>query len=117
MNATFKQLIEDRITFWSFLLSLILFFATSIYIIVNFSKLPPLLPLYNRMPWGYTRLGGKFEIFIPLSIVIIFYIINVLSAFIVYQKAVLLGRMISAVTFAIALCTCIYIIEIIQLVI
>src|SRR5438270_10524662 len=96
MNATFKQLIEDKITFWSFLLSLILLLAASIYIFINLSRLPPLLPLYNRMPWGYTRLGEKFEIFIPVSILIIFYIVNIISASIVYKKAILLSRMISA---------------------
>lgn len=117
MNATFKQLTQDKITFWSFLLSFILFLTASIYILINLSKMPPLLPLYNRMPWGYTRLGGKFEIFIPVSLLIIFYIVNIISASIVYKKAILLSRIISAVTFAIALCTCIYIIEIIQLVI
>lgn len=117
MKETFNQLIEDKITFWGFLLSFILFLAVSIYILINLSQLPPLLPLYNRMPWGYTRLGGKFEIFIPLGIFFIFYIINIITASIVYKKAILLSRMISAVTFTISLSICIYVIEIIQLVI
>lgn len=116
MNAAFKEIFRDKIIFWSFLISFLLLLTMVMYVVIIYPKLPPFLPLYNRLPWGYSRLGGKLELFIPFGIGVFFLILNLFIASTVYSKIVLLARMISAVSFTLVLCTCIYLFNIIQLV-
>lgn len=116
MKETFKKTFQDKIIFWTFLISLAIFLALAIYIVIIYSQIPPILPIYNRMPWGYSRLGIKPELFIPLGITMIFFISNTIAATLLYNKLVLISRMISTISFSIILCTSIYIVKITQLI-
>jgi hypothetical protein len=116
MNDAFKTIFKDKIILWTTLLSLFLLIAVAIYIAIVYPQLPPILPLFNRMSWGYSRLGDKILLLIPLSITILFCTINLFATALVYNRVVLISRMISAISFTLVLCTSIYIVKIIQLV-
>lgn len=116
MKSAFRTIFKDKIIIWSTLLSLVLLVSIAVYIAVVYQQLPPILPLYNRMAWGYSRLGSKPEILIPFGITLLLGCVNIYISALVYNKAVLVGRMIGATTFMITLCTSIYIVKIIQLV-
>lgn len=116
MNSSFKKIIADKITFWNFFLSLFLVIISIVYASIMYTRLPPVLPIYNRMPWGYQRLGERIEIFIPISLVSIFFIANILLTTYIYNKLPLIARLISVSTFTISLCASIFVIKVITLV-
>ncbi|HSW87902.1 MAG TPA: hypothetical protein VLG12_01945 [Candidatus Saccharimonadales bacterium] len=116
MKKAFKTIVQDRIILWGFVISLLLLIAVAIYIVVVYPQLPPILPIYNRLSWGYSRLGVKAEIFIPFGLAVVFCTINLFIAAAVYNKVVLISRMIGAISFTLALCTSIYILKIMQLI-
>lgn len=116
MKEAFKNIFQDKIIFWSFIICIGLLIAIAIYIAVIYPQIPPVLPLYNRMAWGYSRLGGKFALLIPLGITMLFFIVNTFAAALIYNKAVLLSRMISTISFVLILCSSVYILKIMQLI-
>jgi len=116
MNVSFKKILQDKITLWNFSSSLILLLGSVLYTGVVFFHLPPILPIYNRMPWGYARLGTRIEIFIPIGIACTFFLCNLYLTSVLYNKLPLVARLISIITFILSLCTCIFIIKIINIV-
>jgi hypothetical protein len=116
MKEAFKNIFQDKIIFWSFLISVVLFVAIAIYIVIIYPQIPPVLPMYNRMSWGYSRLGGKITLFIPLGITLLFFIINTFAAAGLYNKVVLISRMISTISFTLVLCSSIYLLKLMQLI-
>src|SRR5579871_3682324 len=99
MKETFKHIFQDKIILWSVCLSLLLLVALILYIIIYYPQLPPILPLYNRMPWGYSRLGSKPEFFVPLGISLAFIFINFFAISKMYNKNVFVSRIIGVVSF------------------
>lgn len=71
--------------------------------------LPPFLPLYNKMAWGYARLGNKWEIFIPIFFVLICISGNTYLGLKLQQKLPLLARFIFTTNLAISIFTAIFI--------
>src|SRR5258706_16048066 len=116
MSISIKYILQDKMTFWSFFASMLLLLASIIYALIQFHSLPPFLPLYNKMPWGYGRLGGRTEIFIPVILVTTFFIGNMLSSSYIYPKIPLLARLIGFITLFLSLFSCIFVIKIISLV-
>lgn len=117
MNVSIKHILQDKFTFLGFLMSILFVLISVGYILISLNSLPPFLPLYNKLPWGYSRLGDKGEIFIPLGIVMVFLVGNIFTASYIYPKVPLLARLICLVSFFITLFTCIFIIKIISIVI
>ena len=116
MKKAFKTISQDKMILWGFSLSLLILIAVAIYIVIVYPQLPPVLPIYNRLAWGYSRLGNKPELSIPFGLAILFCTINLFIAAAVYNKVVLISRMIAAISFTLALCTSIYILKIMQLI-
>lgn len=117
MNVSIKYILQDKFTFLGFLVSILLLLISVGFILVSLNSLPPYLPLYNKLPWGYARLGQKGEIFIPIGIVMVFLVGNIFTASYIYPKIPLLARLICLVSFFIALFTCIYVIKIVSIVV
>lgn len=115
MKDDFKNIFQDKIILWSFLISVLLLIAIGIYIVTMYSQIPPVLPLYNHMAWGYSRLGRKVELFIPIGMSLLFFICNTITSALLYKKNVLISRMISTISFIIILFTNVYILKIMQL--
>lgn len=111
MNTSFKQLFTDKIILYSFWLSIILFFIALVIVALTYAHLPPFLPIFNKLAWGYARLGNTYEIGIPLGIPIGLSILNIFLAKFFYSKTPLLSRFLFLVTLLLALFTCIFIIK------
>lgn len=103
MKNSFKDLINDKITFVGFTSSLFLWLGTSVFLLFSYATLPPFIPLYNKRPWGYDRLGSKLEISIPVLIMLVLYCINVYICIKFYAKNPLLARLIAIVTICLTL--------------
>lgn len=96
---------------------IILLLISILFFLIKFSSLPPFLPIYNKMPWGYARLGTKIEMLIPLGIAMFFYSLNIMVSSKIYHQQPLLSRLIAMVSFFVSLISCIFALKIVSLVI
>lgn len=86
------KITSDKIFFWSFLLSLLFILFSTVYTLFSYSKLPPIIPLYNQLPWGEARIGTKIEIFIPGIIAFFIFLINLFLSSALYKKMPFISR-------------------------
>lgn len=115
MSASIKQLREDKIIAYATLTGFVINLISIFYILLAYTYLPPLLPIYNHQPWGDKRLGQKPELFLPLGLSIFLFLCNIILAKTLYEKVPLISRMLTVTSFIIALITCIFIFRIIQI--
>ena len=80
MKKFLSNIKADRLTFRGFILSFFLIIITALFILINYRNLPPLIPIFNQLPWGYQRLTETWGIFIPVAILGILFIFNIIFA-------------------------------------
>lgn len=108
MKNLFKYIKIDKIIKWSFQICAILLSGQIIYTAFSYFSLPPLVPLFNQLPWGKDRLGPTYEIFIPSILTLIFLISNLLLINNLYEKMPLLSRILSITTLIIGILSFIF---------
>ncbi|HLD01396.1 MAG TPA: hypothetical protein VJC10_00835 [Patescibacteria group bacterium] len=116
MREFIKRFAVDRILWWGMIGSVISLLVTALYVIFVYNKLPPYVPLFNQMPWGEARLAEKVDIFLPMLIATAVFLSNLLIAYIIYDKLILVSRIISITSFLATFLTMIFIIRITLLV-
>ncbi|MBI2442905.1 MAG: hypothetical protein HYV40_03270 [Candidatus Levybacteria bacterium] len=115
MNGHVKTLTADKITRVALLLTIVLFLFQTGYILAFYQQLPPVIPLFNQLPWGIDRLGTRLSIFLPLSIAIICAVINFVVASIIYTVMPLVARVMGVTSFLLALLCFIFVVRTILL--
>lgn len=103
MKKYFDYVRRDRLIFRLFSTSFILLLITAIFTLITYSKLPPLLPIFNQLPWGPDRLSSTLGIFIPSFLVLIISLINFVLCGFSYSNSPLLSRIFAFTTFLISL--------------
>jgi len=103
MNEIFKKIYADKIAGWSFSTSSLLFLVTLFAILIRYRDLPPYLPLYNKLSWGYARLGNTYEFFLLPSLILFLLILNTFFGLFFQQKMPLLSRFLFVTTLSAAL--------------
>lgn len=116
MRKYFKYLKEDKLLLRLFILAFILIMVTVGYILINYPKLPPLLPVFNQLPWGEKRLSETYGIFIPSLVVFVILIFNIFASSLSYPRSPLISRMFAFTSFLTALLAFLFIIRTIQLI-
>jgi hypothetical protein len=111
MKNLINNIQADKLAFRGFVISLLLTLLTVLYILLNYSKLPPLVPVFNQLPWGNNRLVPVNGIFIPVIAFIVILIFNVLFSSIVYSKNPLIARIVAAVTLILAMMNLLFIVR------
>lgn len=109
MKDFFSTIQKDSVLFWSFWLTIVIVILTSLGIGLSYSNLPPFIPLYNHMPWGYARLGQTYELFIPPLIVVGMSIVNYIFGIKLLGRISLLARFLFITTFILSLFTAIFV--------
>jgi len=117
MKKYFKNLRKDRLVLRLFILSFIFLVLTFAYVGFNYMKLPPLLPVFNQLPWGQERLGPTFAIFTPPLMALSIFILNIFLAAFSYEKSPLLARLFAVTTCLTGLLTLLFVIRTITLII
>ncbi|MCL4353797.1 hypothetical protein M1615_05060 [Patescibacteria group bacterium] len=117
MNGLFRHVRGDKTLFYSLLLGLALLLGSAVFIIVIYRFLPPLIPVFNQLPWGDGRLAQKQFIFTPIILVLFFAITNLTLSLFIYKKIPLLSRILLATLFIGALLVFIFIIRLAQIII
>ena len=98
MKERFKHLIQDRIVKVSYISSLLLLLVAFIYTALLYGRLPPLIPIFNQLPWGMQRLADKIMIFLPIVVNSSILTVNIIFSQVVYKKMPLVVRMIGITT-------------------
>jgi hypothetical protein len=117
MKEFINNIKSDKLALRGFLISFLLMLLTIVFILLNFSNLPPFIPIFNQLPWGNERLVSTLGVFIPTVIFGIIFIFNIIFTSIVYAKSPLIARMVAAVTLILAVMNFLFVIKIIMLVI
>ncbi len=116
MNATFKQIKADKIIKWGMGLSVVILAMELAYILFFYFSLPQLIPLFNQMPWGESRLSGKIAIFLPVLIAVSFCLLNFSLLARLYERIPLISRMLSIASLLITLLSAILVFRTLQLI-
>lgn len=117
MKKYFRNLRQDKLVLRLFILSFLFLILTFVYVVFNYNKLPPLLPIFNQMPWGEDRLSIAPGIFILPFIALGIFIINIFFSAFSYEKSPLLARLFSVTTCLTGLLTLLFVIRTITLII
>lgn len=111
-----KEIKKDRITFRGFIISFIFIGLTLIIIGLLYKKLPPLIPIFNQLPWGEERLAETYFIFLPVGVSFFISILNLFYAGFIYEKMPLAARIFAGISFTISILTFLFIIRTIQII-
>jgi len=116
MNELSSLIKADKIIRWGMTFSLTLLAIQVILIAVFYFKLPPVVPLFNQLPWGDDRLGAKYELFLPLVITGIFFLFNYFLLRRLYPTMPLVSRIIGISTLLVSLLSSIFVLRTLQLI-
>ena len=116
MNAFFKEIKEDKILLRGAILTTSIIFLSLASIVFLYSKLPPLIPIFNQMPWGEARIQRTVWIFIVPVIALIIFIINLIFEKLIYKKIPLIARIFSMTALLISILSFLFIIRTINIV-
>lgn len=117
MKKFLTDIKADKITSRGFTISFILSLITVIFILIYFKSLPPLIPIFNQLPWGNLRLTPTLGIFIPLITFSVIFVFNLIFSSIIYSKNPLIARFIAATTLLLSVINFLFIIRTIYLII
>lgn len=98
MNALLSRFKIDKIVYYSSISSFLTLLVSFVLVSVFYRLIPPIIPLYNQMPWGQERLVAKSSLFILLALGFCMYIINIILLQYLYNSIPLLSRIISVTT-------------------
>src|SRR6266404_4792350 len=116
MNEVSSLVKADKIIRWGMTFSFALLILQAVLLAFFFLQLPPVLPLFNQLPWGDARLGAKYEVLLPLVITALFFLFNYFLLRKLYITMPLVSRIISITTLLSALLSFIFIVRTLQLI-
>lgn len=117
MNGFIKYLTTDKIVWYGMLASCGLLLLSIIYLLIFYRMLPPLMPIYNQLPWGEARLGGKLELFIPIGVTLLIIGTNLGISRFIYDRLPLLVRMLLMTSLLLSILTVYFIVRIVLLIV
>lgn len=95
MRFQFQNVRKDKVVRVSTGIAIILLVIFAGSVVFVHPKLPPLIPLINNVPWGVERLVDKNFLFVLPGIALLIMLINVMVASMLYEKNILLARILS----------------------
>ena len=96
MNVFTKLIAADSIFFWSFYGGLGIEILQLLLVLIFYAHLPPVVPLFQQLPWGYDRLAIKPAVFLPFFLSLIIFFSNFFFANNIFTKIPLIARMLCA---------------------
>lgn len=108
-NAT-RSLERLRITLstdaafrWSLVGSILLSIVTTVFLLLRFSHLPPVIPLFYSLPWGEAQLAAPQILVVVVAGFSLLYVLNFVIAFFLYTVFPFFARLICVGTLLLAL--------------
>lgn len=106
----------DPIIRFSFLVSLIIALLTFFFLIVQFNRLPPELPLFYSRPWGDEQLGKPSHLFVLPGGAFFILLINSYLGFLFSEQELLLSKILLISSVIVSIISFIALFKIIMLV-
>jgi len=116
MNEVSNLVKADKIVRWGMTFSFILLLFQASLLALFYIKLPPVMPLFNQLPWGEDRLGLKYEFLLPLVMTSLFFLFNYILLRRLYITMPLVSRIIGITTLLASLLSFIFVIKTLQLI-
>lgn len=116
MNEVSNLVKADKIIRWGMTFSFVILLLQAILLGAFFLQTPPIVPLFNQLPWGDTRLGAKYEFFLPLVITTAFFLFNYFLLRKLYISMPLVSRILGITTLLCTLLSTIFVIRTLQLI-
>ncbi|HYM65070.1 MAG TPA: hypothetical protein VES68_01120 [Candidatus Sulfotelmatobacter sp.] len=117
MKKFLTDIKADKITSRGFIISFIVSLVTLTLIFIFYGSLPPVIPIFNQLPWGPQRLLPTIGIFIPMIIFGFLFLFNLVFSSVIYSKNPLIARFIVATTLLLSVINFLFIIRTIFLII
>ncbi len=117
MKEFFREIKGDKTITSAFLMNVFFIVSSIVYILFSYEKLPPIIPIFNQLPWGEQRLGNTFMIFIPVLVALLILVINIFTGSYVYKNSPLISRMLAAISLLAGILTFLFVIKTIALII
>ena len=93
MKDLLEDLRADSLIWRGTLITLVILLTSTIYTLFIYHRLPPIIPLFNQLPWGEERLAEKIGIILPLGFTICAVIVNNILATTIQRTLPLVGRL------------------------
>lgn len=103
MNVKNSFIVQDSSIKYPFFLCIFFIITQLILLAVFYNNLPPLIPLFNSLPWGESRLAFSQFIFLVPAVSIIVILLNLYIAKLIYTKHTLVARILTVNGFLISL--------------
>ena len=116
MQEIIKKIFADKISGWSVGISICLLLLMLLAVAILYRFLPPYLPVYNKLAWGYARVGHTFELFFPLLLALLFLVINSYIGMKIQQRIPLLARFLFISVLSLSIFTTIFVVKVITIV-
>jgi hypothetical protein len=116
MNEVSNLVKADKIVRWGMTFSFILLIFQASLLVLFYLRLPPIIPLFNQLPWGEDRLGAKYEFLLPLIMTSLFFLFNYILLRRLYTTMPLVSRIIGITTLLASLLSFIFVIKTLQLI-
>jgi hypothetical protein len=92
MKGNFRLIFADKFIKISILTSIFLILIQVILIVLYLSSLPPLIPLLNSQPWGFSRLYPSQSILLIPPVLVTVFSLNYLLSALFYRNNILISR-------------------------
>lgn len=117
MNVLINRLTSDKIIRLGTLVAMGLLLFHLGFILLNLNRLPPVIPIYNQLPWGQARLGEKLQVFLPFLLVTGMVLLNTVIAAALYERMPLVSRILGITSLLLSLLSAVFIVRMMQLII
>src|SRR5215469_3655041 len=114
MNGVSNLVKADKIVRWGMTFAFILLLFQASLLAIFYLRLPPVIPLFNQLPWGEDRLGARYEFLLPLIMTSLFFLFNYILLRKLYITMPLVSRIIGITTLLASLLSCIFVIRTLQ---
>lgn len=103
MSVRNSFIVRDSSIKYPFFLCIFFLTIQVILIAIFYSSLPPLIPLFNSLPWGENRLALSQLIFLVPTVSIVVIFLNLYIAKLIYTKHTLVARILTVNGFLVSL--------------
>ena len=93
MKELLEDLQADSLIWRGTLITLLILLTSIIYTAIIYYRLPPIIPLFNQLPWGEERLAEKIGIFLQVGFTVCAVIVNNILATTIHRILPLVGRL------------------------
>ncbi|MBI4096213.1 MAG: hypothetical protein HY425_00665 [Candidatus Levybacteria bacterium] len=115
MRDFFKEITQDKTVTLVYFINGFFIISSVVLVLFFYRRFPPLIPIFNQLPWGEQRLGTTITIFIPIFVSLSILVSNIFISALIYKNIPLAARMLAAISLLIGILTLLLVVKTIAL--